>query len=148
MIAQAAQNPADVLAMLQSVGSVQTVGKETLDHVQTTHYTATIDLTKAAGTVGGPAKAAVQRLIDQGGPSSVPVDVWIGDDGLVRKVDVDQTVSNGGQSASAHTTLTLSNYGTAANVTAPASDQTLDVTGLLAMAAQNLPAGSHTFLHP
>ncbi len=148
MIAQAAQNPADVLAMLQSVGSVQTVGTETLDKVQTTHYKATIDLTKAAGTVSGPAEAAVQRLIARGGPSTVPVDVWIGADGLVRKVDVDETISNGGQSASAHTTLTLSNYGTAANVTAPASDQTLDVTGLLAMAAQRLPAGSHTFIHP
>ena len=106
MIAQATQNPADVLAMLRAVGSVRRSEPRRSTTSQTTHYKATIDLTKAAGTVSGPAKAAVQHLIAQGGPSSVPVDVWIGDDGLVRKVDVDETISNGGQSASAHMTLT------------------------------------------
>ena len=107
--------------MLRSVGSVQTVGTETVDGVSTTHYKATIDLAKAAGTVGGPAQDAVQHLIDQGGPSSIPVDVWIGDDGLVRKLTVDETVSNGGQTGTAHLTLDLSDYGTAVNVTAPPS---------------------------
>src|SRR5262249_51572722 len=94
MLAQVGQNPADVLDMLHSVGSVQNLGTETIDNVQTTHYKATIDVSKAADMVGGPAKDAVEQLITQGGPSSVPVDVWIGDDGLVRKVTVDQTVSN------------------------------------------------------
>ena len=144
MLSQAAQNPADVLDMLRSVGSVQTVGTETIDGVSTTHYKATIDLAKAADTVGGPAKDAVQHLIDQGGPSSVPADVWIGDDGLVRKVTVDETVSNGGETGTAHVTLSLSDYGSAANVIAPPSGDTLDATGLISMAAQNLQHGTAT----
>ena len=96
MLAQAAQNPADVLAMLKTVGSVQTVGDGDRRRRPTTHYKATVDLTKAAGQLGEPAKSAVQHVIDQGGPSSIPADVWIGDDGLVRKATVDETVSDGG----------------------------------------------------
>jgi hypothetical protein len=140
VLSQAAQNPADVLALLQSVGSVQTVGTETIDGVQTTHYKATVDLAKAADQVGEPAKTMVQHLIEQGGPSSIPVDVWIGDDGLVRKATVDETVSSpGGDSATVHLTLGLSDYGTVANVTAPPSSDTLDVTGLLSQLGQSLP---------
>jgi hypothetical protein len=147
MLAQAAQNPADVLAMLKTVGSVQTVGTETVDGVSTTHYKATVDLAKAAGQVGEPASSAVQHLIDEGGPSSIPADVWIGDDGLVRKATVDETVSGGGESATVHVTLGLSDYGTAVNVTAPPSGDTLDATGLVAMAAQaaQLKHGSATY---
>jgi hypothetical protein len=144
LLSQAAQNPADVLAMLRSVGSVQTVGTEAVDGASTTHYKATIDLAKAADTVGGPAKDAVQHLIDQGGPSSVPADVWIGADGLVRKVTVDETVSNDGQTGTAHLTLDLSDYGSAVNVTAPPTGDTLDATSLVAMAVQNLPQGTPT----
>jgi hypothetical protein len=138
-VAQAAQNPADILDLLKSVGSVQTVGTETVDGAQTTHYTATVDLAKAAGQAGEPATTMVQHLIDNGGPSTIPADVWIGDDGLVRKVTVDETVNNGADSGTVHLTLGLSDYGTAVNVTAPPSGDTLDATGLVALAAQNLP---------
>jgi hypothetical protein len=144
MLAQAAQNPADVLDMLRAAGTVQTVGTETIDGVQTTHYQATIDLAKAAGMVGSPAQQAVQHLIDQGGPSTIPADVWIGSDGLVRKLTVDETVGTGSDTATVHLNLGLSDYGTAVNVAAPPSDDTLDATGLVAMAAQNLPHGTPT----
>lgn len=146
MLAQAAQNPSSVLDMLRAAGSVDTVGTETLDGVQTTHYKATIDLAKAAGLMGGPASEAVQHLIDNGGPSTLPVDVWIGSDGYVRKLTVDETVANGTESATVHLNLGLSDYGTAVNVTAPPSDDTLDATGLLSMAA-NMPNGALPFGH-
>jgi hypothetical protein len=131
MIAQAAQNPANVLDLLRSAGSVQTVGTETVDGVQTTHYRATIDLSKAAGLVGGPAQQAVQHLIDNGGPSTIPVDVWIGDDGLVRRVSIDDRITVSGQTASVKVQLDISDYGATANVTAPPSDQVFDVSGLI-----------------
>jgi hypothetical protein len=147
MIAQAAQNPANVLDLLRSAGSVQTVGPETVAGAKTTRYKATIDLSKAAGLVGGPAQQAVQHLIDNGGPSTIPVDVWIGDDGYVHKLTVDETVGANGETATVHLDLALSDYGPAANVTAPPSADTLDATGLVAMAAQNLPHGTAAFAH-
>ena len=142
MIAQAAQSPTDALDLLKTAGSVQTVGTETLDGTQTTHYQATIDLAKAAGMIGSDAQQSVQHMIDQGGPSTVPADVWIGDDGYVRKVTVDDTVGTGTDSATVHLNLGFSNYGTAVNVTAPPSSDTFDATGLVAMAAQNMQSGT------
>jgi len=147
MLAQAAaQNPANALDLLRSAGSVQTVGPDTLPGgVQTTRYTATIDLAKAAGLVGGPAPEAVQQLIAQGGPSTIPVDVWIDANGLVRQLKVDQTVGTGADAATVHLNLGLSDYGTTpVNVAAPPSADTLDVTGLLSMAAQSSKHSSGT----
>jgi hypothetical protein len=132
MLSQAAQNPADALDLLKSVGSVQNVGTEAIDNVQTTHYKATIDLATAAGKVGPEAGDLVQHLIANGGPSTVPVDVWIGDDGLVRQVTFDESADQG----SVHLTLNLSDYGTPVNVAAPASGDTFDATGLVTAAAQ------------
>ena len=137
MLAQAAaQNPANVLDLLRSAGSVQAVGPAAADGV--THYSATIDVAKAAGLVGGPAPDAVQHLIAQGGPSTIPVDVWVDGNGLVRKLTVDQTVGTGAEAATVHLNLGLSGYGTTAvHVTAPPSADTLDATGLISMAAQS-----------
>jgi hypothetical protein len=59
------------------------------------------------------------------------VDVWIGDDGLVRKLTLDESLSAQGHSADVKLDLELSDYGTAVNVTAPPADQTLDLTSLL-----------------
>jgi hypothetical protein len=143
MLAQAAQNPADVLDMLKAAGSVKSLGTEPVGGAQTTHYQATIDLAKAAGMVGSPAQQAVQSLIDQGGPSTIPVDVWIGDDGFVHKLKVDETVGTGSDTATVHLDLGLNGYGTTnVNVAAPPSDDTLDATGLISMAAQNLQSGT------
>jgi hypothetical protein len=81
-------------------------------------------------------------MVGQGGPSTIPADVWIGDDGLVRKVTVDDTVGTGSDSATVHLNLGLSDYGTAVNVAAPPSGDTFDATGLVAMAAQNFQSGA------
>ena len=131
LMGQAGQNPSDVLDMLRASGSVQEVGTETVNGDSTTHYEATIDLAKAAGRLGDRAQQLVQNLIAQGAPSSIPVDVWIGDDGLVRKLTLDESLSAQGHSADVKLDLELSDYGTAVNVTAPPADQTLDLTSLL-----------------
>ncbi len=131
LMGQAGQNPSDVLDMLRASGSVQEVGTETVNGDSTTHYEATIDLAKAAGRLGDRAQQLVQNLIAQGAPSSIPVDVWIGDDGLVRKLTLDESLSAQGHSADVKLDLELSDYGTTVNVTAPPADQTLDLTGLL-----------------
>ena len=79
--AAATQNPAQALDLLRSIGSVETVGTETVDGASTTHYRATIDLTKAcAANLGTDEQGLLNHLIANGAPTSIPVDVWIGDD--------------------------------------------------------------------
>ena len=124
----ATQNPASVLALLQANGSVQTVGTETVSGVSTTHYRATIDLAKVASNFGSTGQEALNHALAHGAPSSIPVDVWIGADGLVHKLTLDQSVAGGGHVG---VTLEISDYGTPVTVTAPAAGDTLDATNLL-----------------
>jgi hypothetical protein len=133
----AAQNPTSILDLLHSLGSVDTVGPETVDHVSTTHYRATIDLSKAAANLGSDGQALVSRLLAHGAPSSIPVDVWVGADGLVHKLTFNQTDGND----SVGLTLDISDYGTPVTVTAPAASDTLDATNLVGMMGP-LPHGS------
>ena len=129
-----------MLTLLRANGSVETVGKETVDGVSTTHYRATIDLAKAAANFGSTGQEALSHLLAHGAPSSIPVDVWIGDDGLVHKLTIDQSADGG------HVGLTLeiSDYGTPVTVTAPPAGDTLDATSLVGMIG-SLPQGSATF---
>ena len=135
LLSQAGQNPADALDLLRASGSVDEVGTETVNGEPTTHYKATIDLEKAVSKLGDRAQQLVQHLIDQGAPSSLPVDVWIGDDGLVRKLTMDESVSASGSSAEVDLSLVFSDYGTDVNVSAPPAGDTLDLTQLATAAA-------------
>ena len=125
-------NPGQILDLLQSTGSVSTVGTETVDGTSTTHYKATIQLDQLAGKLGGSVgQVAYDELVSKGAPSTIPVDVWIGDDGLVRRVSIDDSMTVSGQTASVKVQLDVSDYGAVANVTAPPSDQVFDVSGLI-----------------
>jgi hypothetical protein len=140
LAATATQNPASVLTLLRANGSVETVGTKTVNGVSTTHYRATIDLTKAAANFGSTGQEALGRLLAHGGPSTIPVDVWIGDDGYIHKLTLDESVGGG------HVGLMLdiSDYGTSVTVTAPPASDTLDATDLVGMIG-SLPQGSATF---
>lgn len=140
LLGQAAQNPTDALDMLRESGSVTEVGTETLNGEQVTHYKATIDLQKAASKLGGRVQQAVQGMIARGAPSTLPVDVWIGADGLVRKVTLDESFSANGQSDDVNVSVVFSAYGTPVTVTAPPADQTLDLSGIIGALTQG--AGS------
>jgi hypothetical protein len=141
LLAQAGQNPAQVLDMLRASGEVVEVGTETVNGESTTHYRATIDLAKAADQLGPDAQAMLKRLSAAGAPTTFPVDVWIGDDGLVRRVVLDESFSANGQSGGAKVTLDLSDYGTPVDVTAPPSADTLDLTGLASQALKGASSG-------
>ncbi len=134
VLSQVGQNPGQFLDLLRASGSVEAVGTETVDGASTTHYKATIELDKVAGEVGGTiGQALYDRLSAQGAPSSIPVEVWVGDDGLVRRVALDETASSGGQTTGVKVQVDISDYGTPVTVTAPPSDQVIDLTGLASM---------------
>jgi hypothetical protein len=143
LLGQGAQNPEDALDLLKAVGSVQAVGTETIDGVSTTHYTAQVDpakvATQVATDIGGTIGQKIQDAVANASatPAPIPVDVWIGDDGLVRRVVLDLTGTHDGQSGSFHLQLDISDYGTAVNVTAPSSSDVFDATGLISGLASN-----------
>jgi hypothetical protein len=122
------QTSADVLAQLERTAvPVKTIGKETVDGVDTTHYRASIDPKKA------PPSKRIQKLTV---PAYKPVDVWVDGDHRVRQVKLDFTAkAYTNQAMRAHVLLTmkLSDFGATVDVEPPTPSTVVDVTA---------PAGS------
>ena len=82
-------SPDELLDFLADVGSVEEVGTETLRGVETTHYAAVIDLEAVLDTLPAAEFASLEsELLERGLTSlpNIPVELWIDDDGLIRKV--------------------------------------------------------------
>jgi outer membrane lipoprotein-sorting protein len=106
----AAQDPAQTLARLSSLGNVKEVGTEQVDGVDTTHYRGRL-ATQTAGATAGP------------------FDVWVGkDDGYVRRMQF--ATGAAGSTPSTHLTMDLSDFGTDVTITVPSAAETADATTL------------------
>src|SRR5581483_2410689 len=126
----ASQDPTQLLAMLRaSAGRVQTVGTERLDGTATTHYKATVDLYDAA-KVKGVSADAVQKLVDAGAPIMIPEDVWVGADGLVRRLRVAYSMTTAGVPLRMTMQMDLGDWGAAASIVAPPAADVLDASEL------------------
>jgi hypothetical protein len=126
-------NPADMLQSLKAVGNSHAVGKENIGGVPTTHYAATIDLSKAAGRI--PDKqtvASLKQMFSQAGLNSVPMDVWIDRAGRVRRESMTMSSSQ----FSMQMKLDFTRFGVPVETTPPPSDQVLDAGAMLGALGQ------------
>jgi hypothetical protein len=80
----------DFTGVLSAVGDVRRVGTETIDGVATVHFQAVVDLTKAASAAGASAEGqeSFKEFIAGSGLEKVPVEVWVGSDGIFRRVRI------------------------------------------------------------
>jgi len=120
--------PSDLLGMLRAEGAkIDKLGEATVDGVATTHYRVTIDVAKAL-----QAKGLTTPLLGSVAAEApkVPADVWIGKDGLVRRVRISYGVSHGGRRAHFGMTMDISDYGAHIDIAAPPSSDVYDVTQL------------------
>jgi hypothetical protein len=84
-------DPTQMLRFLRAVsGKVEELGRDEVAGVDTTHYRATIDLRRYPETLPperrDAARESAERLIEQLGSSTIPSEVWIDDDDLVRRM--------------------------------------------------------------
>ena len=115
----AGQDPTQVLAYLKAAsGDVSRVGSEAVRGVPTTHYKATIDFRKMPDSAPADQRAAVRRSIEQlielSGASTAPIEVWIDEDGLARRLLTTTTTGTAAQrveAAPAHRPLRLRDEG-------------------------------------
>jgi len=118
--------PNDLLGMLEGEGAkVHTVGPATIDGVATTHYRVTIDLAKAlesSGLTSPMLKELAGRVKTASG------NVWIGKDGLVRRVQFAYGVPR--KAMRIAMTMDLYDYGAQISVAAPPSSAVFDATQL------------------
>jgi hypothetical protein len=125
-------SPGQYLEYLRASGGITVLGREAVRGTPTTHYQGTVDLTKAADVLPtsdrSQLKAAMQKILAQIGSSRIPVQVWIDDKHLVRKMSMAIPLSIGGQQASTAIDFELYGYGPTPSVKPPASGEVFDAT--------------------
>jgi len=122
------QSPTDALAQLRGSRNATKLGTDTIDGVTATHYRVKVDLDEALARATPQQRKALQQLAGTArrqGIDVVPkhVDVWVGDDGLVRRFD--ERFGRVGSVA-----MTFSDYGTPVQIEAPPADETIDTSKL------------------
>lgn len=110
------EDPTEVLAALgDTAGDIEEVGQEDVRGVATTRYRTTLDLSEVEG--------AEEDGVD--GP--VAAEVWVGDDGLVRRVRQRVPVSEAGQSAEIDFTLEYFDFGVEERIEPPPEDDVISI---------------------
>jgi hypothetical protein len=135
-------DPKQYLDYLATVSSgVEEVGTETVRDVETTHYTAVIDFGAALDDV--PARLYEKLGLDPDEfaqqleqfaavmGDGMPVDVWIDGDGLLRKMHIDMSISEAGQSVAMGVDMEMFDYGIDVHVEAPPADEVSDMGSML-----------------
>jgi hypothetical protein len=113
-------DPTATLQYLKGIGKVRKEGSETVRGEPTTHYAGTIDLRKVAGGAA---------LVRTTGEREVPVEVWVGKDGLVRREKWKERVKLGSTSSDVELRLELYGFGAPVIAPVPPADQVTDLTG-------------------
>ncbi|HEY8526766.1 MAG TPA: hypothetical protein VIL48_17480 [Acidimicrobiales bacterium] len=139
-----AADPEGILALLESAtGEVETVGREDVRGEPATHYRATLDLEAATQQAPDGRWALLDDLAGEDGQiTEVPVDIWVGDDGQLRRLAVETTPALTGTTAgdgasplsSIGTIRSLTydayDYGDPVRVEIPDPDDTIDASEL------------------
>ena len=131
-------DPLANMSLLAGAGEdVSEVGEEIVRGVDTRHFKLTVDVRKSVAQAPEQVKASMSKLAEGLGTETLPVDVWIGDDGLPRRLayEVDvakiapETTAGTGAAPQGRlrTVMELFNYGEPVKVTTPPEDDTVDL---------------------
>lgn len=133
-----AASPSQQLDALKDASyQVSEIGPERVNGVATTHYSALLDVNKIADQLKDQVSSDFDDLIDKSMDeiSSATVDVWIDDQGLLRRETSNTSSSSVGNFAM---TMDFSDYGVRPNIQPPPSPQVFDVTPLMQKALDEL----------
>ncbi len=131
----AAGSSADVdvqqtISFLRSVGTVATVGEETVDGVAATHYHAVVDVERLASALplarGSASSSDLAALSQALGGSGIPLDVWVDAQDRVRRIVMSMSIPSASGEAQFSMTIGLSDYGAQPLVSAPPDGQVTD----------------------
>lgn len=130
-------NPGQFLQYLRatSTSGVKKLGTASVDGVQTTHYRATIDLLRAPAAAPAGERASLRQAVSNleklTGLRTVPVEVWIDSQHLVRRVTMDYAVKASGQSVRSKLRLDFLAYGPQPVPAVPSPHQVTSAASLL-----------------
>ncbi|MFD0685663.1 hypothetical protein [Actinomadura fibrosa] len=129
-------DPVQNTRMLTASKDAREVGKETVNGVETTHYTGTFRPEDAIAKLPADRQELYRKSLGQSGIDSMAFDLWVDGQQLPRKV-----VMKTGQTAEGATTMTMNyrDFGKPVQVTAPPADQVTDFGALLKNMGGGLP---------
>lgn len=131
------ESPARFLHFLRadSTGTVQNLGPQTIDGVNTTGVGATVDLSKVADTMSstqrGNASAAIASIENLTGLRYLPVEVWVDSSRRIRRIVLSETGRVEGQPFSENVQLDFVKYGPEPVPAAPPADEVTNIMSLL-----------------
>lgn len=114
-------DPSQQLALLEQAGDVEEVGAEDVGGTPTTRYRGEVDLEAAAEAAQqeGADLDQLRRQYAQLGLSTIPFDLYVGEDGLPVRTATTVETSSGDQQVSSDSTVDFSGWGTDVRVEAP-----------------------------
>ncbi len=117
-----------------TTGSLQDLGAEAVDGVQTTHYHAAIDLAKLPSVVPAAQRSAIEKLVAMmpKGSSAVQIDVWVDSDNLVRRTVVSEVLSVDGRTETINARQDYPEYGPQPPPVIPPASDVTNISSLIA----------------
>jgi hypothetical protein len=132
------QDPAQLLRLLRASSEVTEAGTATIRGVETTRYTAKLDLRKSIEASAKELeltaeqrallRQAAEQLVDQVETDTLPVEVYVDADGLLRRLALDLSMNVEGQALSMKQTTDFYDFGVDVDVEAPPASQVFDLT--------------------
>jgi hypothetical protein len=130
-------DPSQMLEYIKSVADVEKVGSDLVRREVTTHYHAEVDMRKVVEQAPATRRAATKKLVDKLArrfrESTYPMEIWVGQDGLVHKVEITlEYVEPGTGSAEMTISQELYDFGVETYIEPPPAARVFDVTELAA----------------
>ena len=119
-------DPSQMLEYLHATSEVEARGEDTVRGVDTTHYEARIQLDKVAERVSPEAAKALRGLTEGAGIEEIPLEVWIDNESLVRRLTMDWHPDGGTVAFE----MELFDFGDV-EIDVPAASESVDLSKLL-----------------
>lgn len=136
IMASSPSDPTQALHFLLGASrDVRDLGKEVIRGVATSHYRLTLDLRKAARQVPDSAQESYDTLLDMLESPLIPAEVWIDDEGRLRKMTFTETIASGPGAAEGDVTVEMTmeyyDFGVAVDVELPPESEVVDILEIL-----------------
>jgi hypothetical protein len=137
------QDPASQLKLLSQIAGAKSVGQETIDGTDTTHYHGVVDYRKVAKSGPPELRQAAKLGLKVMDDPTVPIDVWLDDKNRVRREKLVLDIHPQGQPAQKQTiTIGFSDFGAdTSGIEAPKASDTYDATDAAAAQMKGLTGG-------
>jgi hypothetical protein len=139
-------DPSQFVDYLRAVStSTKSEGTDTIRGIPTTHYHATIDLSRYAKLVPAAQRAAAQRgistLESAIGGHTMPIDAWVDHQNLVRRMNLSFAECAAGQHVKMNMLMDLYDYGAQTATQVPSDADAYDLTPLLTSSLSKIKLG-------